>query len=40
VFYTRLIIIDLDFLGKGTSRKINIDWLNGAWFVEPRIKAG
>jgi hypothetical protein len=28
------------FLGKGTARKRNIDWLSGVWFTELKIKVG
>jgi hypothetical protein len=37
VFYTSLIIIDLDFFGKGMARKRNISWLNGMWYADPKI---
>jgi hypothetical protein len=31
--------IVLDSFGKETARKISNDWLNGVWFVDPRISA-
>jgi hypothetical protein len=40
MFYTSLIIIDLDSFVKGIARKRNIDWLNGVWFVVLKIWVG
>jgi hypothetical protein len=41
VFYASSITIDLDFFWQGGSEKKKyIDWLNGLWFVDPRIKEG
>jgi hypothetical protein len=31
---------DLDSFGKGIARKRNIYWLNGVWFVVPKIRVG